>query len=91
MEALALKTTPKKHSDALLHIFGFLKKIIGSKQKADVLRTIESYRTGIYPLIVPLTLLNHYIAVHEVPYIQDQFYLNPYPANLNLPVSGKKI
>lgn len=84
MATLALKTTPKKHSDALLHILGFLKKIIGSKEKADLVQAIENYRIGVHPLIVPMTLLNHYITVYEVPYIHEQFYLNPHPADLSL-------
>ena len=84
MEALALKTTPKKHGDALFHILGFLKKTIGGEQKADLLRAIDRYRQGIYPLIVPITLLNHYITVHQVPYVQEQFYLSPHPAELSL-------
>ena len=84
MEALALNTTPKKHSDALLHILGFLKKTTTSKQKADLLSSIENYRNGVVPLIVPITLLNHYITINEVPYITDQYYLNPHPADLSL-------
>ncbi|MFK7822663.1 MAG: DUF1722 domain-containing protein [Oligoflexales bacterium] len=36
------------------------------------------------PLIVPITLLNHYIKIHDVPYIRDQFYLNPHPFDLSL-------
>lgn len=84
MESLAVKSTPKKHSDALIHILGFLKKIIGGKQKADLLNAIDKYRTGIHPLIVPITLLNHYIKIHDVPYVSEQFYLKPHPAHLCL-------
>ena len=84
MEALAVMTTPQKHNDALLHILGFLKNLLSSEQKADILKSIDNYRLGIHPLIVPITLLNHYITIHKVPYIQDQLYLQPHPIDLSL-------
>ncbi len=84
MEALAVMASPKKHGDALLHILGFLKKQINSEQKIDIIKSIENYRLGIHPLIVPITLLNHYITVYKIPYIQDQVYLQPHPADLSL-------
>ena len=87
MEALAVKSTQKKNCDVLLHILGFLKKILGSKEKQDLLATIESYRNKIVPLAVPLTLLKHYIKVHEIPYVEDQFYLDPHPHDLSLRTS----
>lgn len=84
MEALTVKTTAKKHSDALLHILGFIKKLASTDQKADILQSIENYRKGIHPLIVPITLLNHYITIHKVVYVQDQYYLHPHPMDLSL-------
>ena len=84
METLAVKTTAKKHSDAMMHIFGFLKKILSPAQKEDLLENFTKYRNEVVPLIVPITLLNHYIKIHNVPYIIDQYYLQPHPADLSL-------
>ncbi|NRA46157.1 MAG: DUF1722 domain-containing protein [Oligoflexales bacterium] len=84
MEALSAKTTVKKNSDTLMHILGFLKKHLSGDAKASILREIESYRTNVHPLIVPLTLLKHYIDMHDVPYIKEQTYLNPHPYDLSL-------
>lgn len=84
MEAMGVKATLKKHSDTLQHILGFLKKIITSEQKADMLKSIENFRQGVYPLIVPITLLRHYITVNKIRYIEDQYYLQPHPENLSL-------
>ena len=84
MEALSVKSTTKKHSDVLFHILGFLKKIINSEQKSDIIKSIERYKEGVYPLIVPITLLKHYISIHKISYIKDQIYLHPYPYNLSL-------
>ena len=84
MAALAVKTTAKTHCDVLLHLLGFLKKNLNTEQKSDILMTIENYRNSIYPLIVPLVLINHYISVYKVPYVKDQYYLNPHPLDLSL-------
>ena len=84
MEALAAKSTKKKNTDVLLHILDFLKESTTKEQRADLVEVIENYRLGVHPLIVPVTLLNHYITVYDIPYIQDQFYLNPHPMELSL-------
>ena len=41
-------------------------------------------RRGDYPLIVPNTLLTHYIRKYEEPYLKEQFYLHPHPLELKL-------
>lgn len=84
MESLEVKATQKKNSDVLEHILGFLKKHLGAKEKSDLLFHIKSYREGVIPLIVPLTLLSHYIKLHDVAYVKDQFYLSPHPYQLSL-------
>ncbi|MGN2390923.1 DUF1722 domain-containing protein [Pelomicrobium sp. G1] len=45
---------------------------------------MERYRLGIVPLIAPLTLLEHHLRRHRVPYLERQHYLNPYPEALGL-------
>jgi uncharacterized protein YbgA (DUF1722 family) len=35
-------------------------------------------------LIVPITLLRHYVRVFEVEYLADQVFLNPHPKELML-------
>lgn len=84
MEALAVKTTTKKNVNVLQHILGYLKERLGPAEKEDILRVIEDYRDELVPLIVPITLLRHYIATFEVEYIRDQIYLNPHPKELML-------
>jgi uncharacterized protein YbgA (DUF1722 family) len=36
------------------------------------------------PLIVPITLLNHYVRRYKVDYLREQVYLNPHPLELKL-------
>jgi uncharacterized protein YbgA (DUF1722 family)/uncharacterized protein YbbK (DUF523 family) len=84
MEALAFKATPKKNTDVLLHMMGFLKKILTKGEKEDILSTIEDYRKELLPLIVPVTLVRHQVKKHNIEYLQDQVYLNPHPKELML-------
>ena len=84
MEALRLKTTRRKQTDVLMHCMGFLKKLLSSDEKKELLEIIEQYRQGHLPLIVPVTLLNHYVRKYDPPYLRDQYYLKPHPIELQL-------
>ncbi len=84
MEALRVRATARKHANVLFHILGHLKKEIDAGDKAEVIASIENYRQGLVPLIVPMTLLVHHLRRHPVPWVQEQTYLNPYPAELML-------
>jgi uncharacterized protein YbgA (DUF1722 family)/uncharacterized protein YbbK (DUF523 family) len=84
MEGLAVKTTARKNVNVLMHILGFLKKQLTPDEKQDILAAIDDYHREFVPLVVPLTLVRHYIRKHNVTYIQDQVYLNPHPKELML-------
>ena len=84
MEALATRATVRKHVNVLQHLLGYLRDRIGPAERADIGRVIESYRSGIVPLIVPLTLLNHHLGVQQIDYLLDQVYLHPAPEELAL-------
>jgi uncharacterized protein YbgA (DUF1722 family)/uncharacterized protein YbbK (DUF523 family) len=84
MEALRMRATRKKHSNVLYHLAGYLKKNIDAEDKQELLSLIESYRAGLVPLIVPITLLKHHFRKFPAGWVQEQVYLNPYPAELML-------
>jgi uncharacterized protein YbgA (DUF1722 family)/uncharacterized protein YbbK (DUF523 family) len=84
MEALSVRATAKKHANVLFHILGFLKSELDGGDKAELVAEIESYRKGLVPLIVPITLLSHHLRHHPVAWVLEQTYLNPYPAELML-------
>jgi len=84
MKALAVKATVRKHVNVLQHILGYFKERLGAKEKAELLVVIGDYHQGLTPLIVPLTLIKHYVQTYEVDYIRDQVYLNPHPKELML-------
>lgn len=82
--ALNLKTTLKKNINVLLHILGFFKRNLSSDEKQEMLTVVDRYRDGLVPLIVPLTLVNHYVRKYEQPWLKMQTYLNPHPFELKL-------
>jgi len=84
LEALLLKTTPKKNSNVLLHMMGYFKDRLFSDEKKELLEVIDRYRQGYIPLVVPVTLINHYVRKYDQPYLKGQVYLNPHPIELQL-------
>ncbi len=84
VEALKLKTTVKKHVNVLQHMMGYFKRQLSADEKKELLEVIENFRQGHVPLIVPLTLVGHYVRKYEEPYLNDQVYLNPHPLELQL-------
>jgi uncharacterized protein YbgA (DUF1722 family)/uncharacterized protein YbbK (DUF523 family) len=84
MTHLKNRANRKSHTNTLMHIMGYLKRDIDSDTKQDLLDAIEQYRTSKVHLVVPLTLLKHYLKRHGSDYIQSQAYLDPYPHELGL-------
>jgi uncharacterized protein YbgA (DUF1722 family)/uncharacterized protein YbbK (DUF523 family) len=84
MEALQLKTTPKKNTNVLQHMMGYFKEQLSSDEKKELLEVIDHYRQEYIPLIVPVTLIQHYVRKYDQPYLKKQTYLNPHPLELQL-------
>jgi uncharacterized protein YbgA (DUF1722 family)/uncharacterized protein YbbK (DUF523 family) len=84
MEALMLKTTAKKNNNVLQHLMGYFKKQLTADEKQELLEVFEQYRQEFTPLIVPLSLINHYVRKYDQPYLKMQTYLNPHPVELKL-------
>ena len=84
LTALKQKATVRKHVNVLQHMFGYFKKQLDDFEKKELLAVIENYRKNLIPLIVPLTLLKHYIDKFAQPYLSDQYYLDPHPLELKL-------
>ena len=86
MEALKLKTTIRKNTNVLQHLMGYFKKQLTADEKQELLEVFEHYRNELVPLIVPITLINHYVRKYDQPYLKQQTYLNPHPMELKLRV-----
>lgn len=83
-EGLKRIATQKKNYNVLQHILGYFKNNLTHEEKMETLEIMENYKKGLIPLIVPVTLLNHYINKYKEPYLKEQFYLNPHPIELKL-------
>ncbi|OGP81164.1 MAG: hypothetical protein A2Z08_10225 [Deltaproteobacteria bacterium RBG_16_54_11] len=86
MEALRLKATPAKHVRVLQHIIKHCEKQLSPDAKGELLEIVDYYRQGHVPLLVPITLINHYVRLYDLAYLKEQHYLHP--PRLQLQVSG---
>jgi uncharacterized protein YbgA (DUF1722 family)/uncharacterized protein YbbK (DUF523 family) len=84
MTALAAIATTRRHVNVLQHMAGYFKKPLDAASRAELAATIEDYRAGLVPLVVPITLIRHHVRQHAVSYLADQVYLAPHPKELML-------
>jgi uncharacterized protein YbgA (DUF1722 family)/uncharacterized protein YbbK (DUF523 family) len=84
METMSLKPSTAKHANVLHHIMGYFKKDLSAGEKQELLEVVDEYRKGLIPLIVPVTLMNHYVRKYDEAYLKEQVYLNPHPLELQL-------
>lgn len=84
MTALKILATPARHVNVLHHILGYFKQQLTADEKQELLETIDAYRGGHVPLIVPITLINHHVRKQGQPYLAQQYYLHPHPIELQL-------
>jgi uncharacterized protein YbgA (DUF1722 family) len=68
----------------LQHLAGYVSNRLDSDDRGELTAMIDQYRRGMLPLIVPVTLLRHYVRKFQVPYLLDQVYLTPHPHELML-------
>lgn len=84
LRALSLKASVPKHVNTLQHIMGYFKKLLTPAEKQELVEIIETFRQEQVPLVVPVTMLNHYVSKYDVEYLAGQYYLHPHPLELKL-------
>ena len=84
METLKIPATRANHVNVLQHIQGYLKRDLDAGDKKALVDSIDQYRLGQLPLIVPITLLRYFFQKYPNNYIEDSFYLTPHPSELML-------
>ena len=84
MSAMTAIATTRRHTNVLQHMAGYFKKALDAASRAEMQAAIEDYRLGLVPLIVPITLIRHYVRIHDVAYLAGQIYLSPHPKELML-------
>ena len=84
MRALGAIATAKRQVNVLLHILGYFRTQLDDDSRRELLSVLEDYRHGLVPLIVPITLVRHYVRRFDVTYLRGQIYLEPHPKELML-------
>ncbi|MBN2437285.1 MAG: DUF523 and DUF1722 domain-containing protein [Deltaproteobacteria bacterium] len=84
MEGLRLTATVRKQTNVLEHMAGYFKKRLTPDEKKELQEVIGLYHRGLLPLIVPVTLIAHYVRLYGESYLQKQIYLHPHPIELML-------
>jgi len=84
MATLKRPVKPRQHVNVLQHLLGYLKQHIDKLDREEMVETIEQYRQGVVPLIVPITLIRHHFRRYPDPYVMRQYYLSPHPKELML-------
>jgi uncharacterized protein YbgA (DUF1722 family)/uncharacterized protein YbbK (DUF523 family) len=81
---LAIVATVRRHTNVLQHMAGYFSRQLDQGSRAELHATIDDYRRGLVPLIVPVTLIRHHVRALNVAYLADQLYLAPHPKELML-------
>ena len=84
MAALRLRATPGRNANVLQHARGCFKKRLEADDKREAFAVIDGYRAGHTPLVVPVTLIGHFVRKYGESYLASQTYLNPHPVELKL-------
>jgi uncharacterized protein YbgA (DUF1722 family)/uncharacterized protein YbbK (DUF523 family) len=84
MAALRRLATVRSHTNVLQHMAGYFKKQLHANARHELSALIDDYRCGLVPLVVPVTLVRHYVRYFDVAYLKGQMYLDPHPKELML-------
>jgi uncharacterized protein YbgA (DUF1722 family) len=84
MGALRDMATSKRQANVLQHMVGYFSKQLNSDSRQELQALVQDYRAGLVPLVVPLTLIRHYLRKYDVTYLRGQVYLDPHPKELML-------
>jgi uncharacterized protein YbgA (DUF1722 family) len=84
MAALEKPATPARHANVMMHMLGHMRDRLPLAARAELLGAIADHLRGLVPLVVPLTLIRHYVRVLHAGDLAGQTYLDPHPAELML-------
>lgn len=84
MALMAHTATRRNHTNVLMHVQGYFRNQLNSRQRQELADLISRYRQGTQPLLAPVTLLKHYMAEFPDAYLAGQRYFDPWPEALRL-------
>lgn len=84
MGALQEMATTRRQVNVLQHMAGYFRPHLDADSRRELQAVIADYHSGLVPLIVPITLISHYVRKFDVAYLGGQVYLQPHPKELML-------
>lgn len=84
LSALSKPALRRRHVNVLQHMLGYFRDALEPAARQALAAVVEDYRAGLVPLIVPITLVRHYVALQGIEYLARQTYLEPHPRELLL-------
>ena len=84
MQVLRQPSSVAQQVNVLQHMAGYFKKQLDADERAELQALIRNYQQELVPVLVPITLMNHYIRKYGVDYLAQQIYLQPHPFELKL-------
>ena len=79
MRVLKKIATRENHVKVLQHLLSYLNTVLSKEDKVELSDTIDGYLNEELPLIAPITLLKHHFRKNPDPYVEQSFYMSPYP------------
>lgn len=79
MATLRVVPTREGHTNALMHMAGYFKRVLDASQRQALTQLILHYRQGNVALSEPFELLAHWLAIYPDEYLVNQRYFLPYP------------
>ncbi|MBC7229217.1 MAG: DUF523 and DUF1722 domain-containing protein [Actinobacteria bacterium] len=83
-KALARMPRFTSNINVLMHALGYFSKELRAREKAHFLDALERYRQGRIPLSAVNSIVSSWIARFDQPYLEQQYFFNPYPEELAL-------
>jgi uncharacterized protein YbgA (DUF1722 family)/uncharacterized protein YbbK (DUF523 family) len=80
MAALRHPATAARHANVLQHIAGSFEEKLDEASRRELQGRIADYRAGLAPLVVPITLVRHYVRRFDITWLKQQVYLDNPPA-----------
>jgi len=80
--ALGRPPRPGPMVNVLMHALGHVSDRLGSGERSHFLEMLDDYRARRVPLAGPIAVLGSWVARFEVPYLERQTLLAPYPRPL---------
>lgn len=84
MTGLRALATPRRNVNVLQHMSSYFRDRIDESERAELRALIDDYGKELVPLVVPLTMIRHYVRKFAIEYLAMQVYLEPHPRELML-------